>query len=334
MKFLRNPEVSRTVLIYVLVSGAAVGTAFGWEEKFGWFTLGFAALLLLLYLIGAFLRYRQIARLSADIDRILHGNDPQISLQQYAEGELCILQNEIYKMTVRLREQKQRLQDDKTYLADSIADISHQIRTPLTSINLLVQLLREPNLTEARKMQLTRELLELLTRIDWLITTLLKISKLDAGTVQFQKQVLPLEELLQKAVEPLLVPVELRGQTLEIQAAGNFTGDVAWTCEAVGNIVKNCMEHTPEGGRILVSAMENPLYTEIKIADTGNGICQEDLPHIFERFYKGQDSEDKSFGIGLALARMIVTRQNGTIKAENGAEQGALFTLRFYKGVV
>ncbi len=334
MKFLRNPEVSRTVLVYVLVSAAAVGTAFSWEWKFGWFTLTFALILLLVYLAGAFLRYRQIARLSADIDRILHGNDPQISLQQYAEGELCILQNEIYKMTVRLREQKQRLQDDKTYLADSIADISHQIRTPLTSINLLVQLLREPNLTEERKLQLTRELLEMLTRIDWLITALLKISKLDAGTVQFQKQVLPLEELLQKAVEPLLVPVELHGQTLEIRAEGNFTGDVAWTCEAVGNIVKNCMEHTPELGSITVNAVENPLYTEIKIADTGSGIRQEDLPHIFERFYKGKDSDDKSFGIGLALARMIVTGQNGTIKAENGAERGALFTLRFYKGVV
>lgn len=334
MKFLKNPEVSRTVLAYGLLSLAAVGVAFHWEEKFGLFTLGFAVLWLLIYLMGAFLRYRKIAQLSADIDRILHGNDPQISLQQYAEGELCILQNEIYKMTVRLREQKQRLQEDKTYLADSIADISHQIRTPLTSINLLVQLLRKPNLTEARKMQLTRELLEMLTRIDWLITTLLKISKLDAGTVQLQKQVLPLEELLQKAVEPLLVPVELRGQTLEVQAKGNFTGDVAWTCEAVGNIVKNCMEHTPEGGTIAVSAMENALYTEIKISDTGCGIRKEDLPHIFERFYKGQDSDDKSFGIGLALARMIVNRQNGTIKAENGTGCGALFTLRFYKGAV
>ncbi len=334
MKFLRNPEVARTVLAYVLLSAAATGVAFYWAWTFGWFTLVLSLLWLGIYLVSAFRRYRQIARLSADIDRILHGNDPQISLQQYAEGELCILQNEIYKMTVRLREQKQRLQEDKTYLADSIADISHQIRTPLTSINLLVQLLREPNLTQERKMQLTRELLEMLTRIDWLLTTLLKISKLDAGTVQFQEQHLALKELLDKAVEPLLVPVELRGQTLEIRAEGTFTGDTAWTCEAVGNIIKNCMEHTPEGGHITVHAAENPLYTEIRIADTGCGIRQEDLPHIFERFYKGKDSDDKSFGIGLALARMIVTRQNGTVKAENRAEGGALFTLRFYKGVV
>lgn len=278
-------------------------------------------------------RYKKIAELSNDIDRILHG-ESRVSLEKYSEGELGILQSEIYKMTVRLREQSNNLKKDKIYLVSSIADISHQLRTPLTSINLLVSLLSEKDITPERKQKLTHELYELLSRVDWLITTLLKISKLDAGTAVFQKEEISLKELISKSVSPLLVPVELRSQKLEICAEGNFCGDVSWTCEALGNIVKNCMEHTPDGGEIKITALENALYSEIIIEDNGKGILAEDLPHIFERFYKGENSSEKSFGIGLNLARMIVTSQNGTVKAENGEKTGAVFTIRFYKGVV
>ena len=132
----------------------------------------------------------------------------------------------------------------------------------------------------------------------------------------------------------LLIPVELRRQELRIHADGAFRGDLSWTCEAIGNIVKNCMEHTPEGGRIEIDAAENALYSEIIIKDNGTGISPEDLPHIFERFYKGKDSDGKSFGIGLALSRMIITGQGGTVKAENRKPAGAMFTIRFYKGTV
>ena len=143
-----------------------------------------------------------------------------------------------------------------------------------------------------------------------------------------------MKELMDKACSPLLVPIELRGQELNIKAEGTFTGDISWTCEAVGNIVKNCMEHTPEGGKLEITATENPIYSEIIITDSGCGISKDDLPHIFERFYKGDKSNDKSFGIGLALARMIITSQNGTVKAENRKEKGAKFTIRFYKVTV
>ena len=131
-----------------------------------------------------------------------------------------------------------------------------------------------------------------------------------------------------------IIPMELRGQALLIHADGAFHGDFSWTCEAIGNIVKNCMEHTPEGGRIEIDAAENALYSEIIIKDNGMGISPEDLPHIFERFYKGKDSDGKSFGIGLALSRMIITGQGGTVKAENRKPVGAMFTIRFYKGTV
>lgn len=333
MKLLRNPEVYRSLIFHIILSAAAVPAAWLLNAEYGLFTLLICAAFTLLHLIVTCLRYRRIAQLSSDIDRILHGEE-NISLSRYAEGEFAILQSEIHKMTVRLREQQQSMQEDKLFLADSLADVSHQLRTPLTSIHLLVTRLSEPELPPEKRLKLMHDMKMLLSRIDWLITALLKISKLDAGVVQFHAETIPAEQLLHKASEPLLVPLELRGISLHASADGSFTGDIAWTGEAIGNILKNCMEHTPPDGSITIYAQENPLYTEIRISDTGPGIAKEDLPHIFERFYKGKKSDDNSYGIGLALARMIVTAQNGTIKAENILNGGAQFTIRFYKGAV
>lgn len=334
MKFLRNKEVLTALVLQLIPALIAAAVAFSWDTRFGVLTLVLSGLLLLIFIVSTHMRYRRIQGLAADIDRILHSGDANVSLAGYREGELAVLQSEIHKMLTRLRAQKQQLLDDKVYLADAIADIAHQLRTPLTSINLLVQLLSDPQLTQQRRTELTHELLGLLSRIDWLITTLLKISRLDAGTVQLKQEKLLLEELLQKSCAPLLVPIELRQQTLAVSAEGEFTGDIAWTAEALSNILKNCMEHTKEGGQLRVRAMENALYSEITISDNGSGIHPEDLPHIFERFYKGKNSTDQSFGIGLALARTIITSQNGTVKAENNPDKGALFTVRFYKGVL
>ena len=333
IKLLKNKEIRHALLWQMLVAAAGCTVSFCVDVHAGVAAVAMCLTLILIYYISTYMRYKKIRSLSEDINKLLHG-DHSISIQNYCEGELGILHSEIYKMTVRLREQQQRLLQDKTYLADSLADISHQIRTPLTSINLLVQLLSEADLTEERRYRLTRELFQLLSRIDWLITVLLKISKLDAGTVQFKRETISMESLLRKACEPLLVPMELRGQTLKIQASGDFTGDVSWTCEALGNIVKNCMEHTPQNGIIEIEAEENALYTQVIIADNGTGIAGEDMPHIFERFYKGKNSDDQSFGVGLALSRMIITRQNGTVKAENRKIKGARFIIRFYKGTV
>ena len=333
MRLLKNKEVRGALLWQLSVAVIACSLCFWFDLRAGLTAVVLSMLLMMIYCIGTYKRYRRIASLAADVNHVLHG-DSSIDFDNYSEGELSILHSEIYKMTIRLREQQQTLTREKAYLADSIADISHQIRTPLTSINLLIGLLSEPKLTDVRRQQLIHELYELLSRIDWLITTLLKISRLDAGTVQFKQEQVSLEELLKKSCVTLLIPMELRGQELLIHADGAFRGDLPWTCEAIGNIVKNCMEHTPEGGRIEIDAAENALYSEIIIKDNGTGISPEDLPHIFERFYKGKDSDGKSFGIGLALSRMIITGQGGTVKAENRKPAGAMFTIRFYKGTV
>ena len=333
MRLLKNKEVRGALLWQLSVAVIACSLCFWFDLRAGLTAVVLSLLLMLIFCIGTYKRYRRIASLADDINHVLHGDSP-IDFDNYSEGELSILHSEIYKMTVRLREQQQKLLSDKEYLADSLADISHQIRTPLTSINLLVERLSASGLTDECRHQLTNELYGLLDRIDWLITTLLKISKLDAGTVQFNKETVSMETLINKSCAPLLIPIELRGQELIIRAEGTFYGDPAWTSEAVGNIVKNCMEHTPDGGKIEIEAAENALYSEIIIKDNGTGISPEDLPHIFERFYKGKNSDGKSFGIGLALSRMIIAGQKGTVKAENRKNTGAMFTLRFYKGTV
>lgn len=333
MKLLRNIEVFRSVIAFLILSLAAVIAVWIYDDRFLIPVIllcgGFTAI----HFLTVFFRYRKISQLTSNIDRILHENE-NICLEDYNEGELALLQSEIHKMTVRLREQQSKLIEDKVDLADFLADVSHQIRTPLTSINILVSMLAEPDISFEKREQTVHKLYGLLSRIDWLINALLKMSKIDAGTVKFHGEKITMQQLLEKACMPVRVPIELHCQELVVEADGELECDVAWSCEAIGNIVKNCMEHTPDGGTIKVVGSENPLYSEIVITDSGSGIDAEDLPHIFERFYKGRASEDKGgFGIGLALARMIITGQNGTLKAENYSE-GAMFTIRFYKGTV
>jgi signal transduction histidine kinase len=335
MNFFRNPEIRREILLYAVLTAAVTAFGFILDPASGVMSVCLCAVFVFAHFAASHARYRRISDLSELIDRILHGQE-KLDLQDYGEGELAVLQNEIYKLTVRMREQADALIRDKAYLADSLADISHQIRTPLTSINLIVSFLSRPELTFEKRLELVKELSGLLSRIDWLISTLLKISKLDAGTVKFKSEPVSISQLVKKASEPFAVPMDLRGQQLcaDISGGAAFLGDIYWTSEAVGNIIKNCTENTPEGGEIGITAAENALYTEIVIEDSGCGIDEADLPHIFERFYKGKNSSEQSAGIGLALARMIIAAENGTVKAENKKEGGARFAVRFYKSTV
>ncbi len=333
MKVMINDEIKKTCVIYIIISVVFTTIAFMESPGYGKLTLLLCIIFIIIYILNMKIRYKQISNLTDDLNKILHGDD-KIEIDAYSEGELSILKSEIHKMTIRMRDQQQKLLEDKVYLADSIADISHQIRTPLTSINLLVAILSDPNITQDRKIRSINEIYSLLSKIDWLVTSLLKMSKIDAKTVIFNKEKILMVDFINKAIEPLTVPIEIREQQLIVEASGNFYGDISWTQEAVINIVKNCMEHTPKGGTITILASENALFTEIIISDNGPGIKEEDLPHIFERFYKGENSSDKSFGIGLSLSRMIIMSQNGIIKAENITPCGAKFIIRFYKGAV
>lgn len=335
MGYFRNPEIRKECLLWcgaILLAAVTGGAAAG--------SLGIllcvstAVVFFVLHFFSSALRYRRIAALADEVQHFLHGLE-YVDIGGEREGELAILRSEIQKMMTKLNHQAALLAKDKQYLMNSIADISHQIRTPLTAINLIVSRL-QGHCPEAKKQELVRELERLLRHMDWLIQSLLKMAKLDAGAVQMKRDTVTVERLVREATGDLMIPMELRQQTLLVSCpeGASFQGDLSWMREALGNIVKNCMEHTPEGGEIRVVTVENQLYTEIAVCDNGPGIEKEDLPHVFERFYKGKNSADSSVGIGLALARMIVTEQNGTLTAQNAPEGGARFEIRFYKSVV
>lgn len=278
-------------------------------------------------------RYRSVNRLVRELDEILHGNTV-LEISSFQEGDMEVLRDEIYKMTVRLREQAEQSLKGKKELADSLADISHQIKTPLTTLNLLTERMKNPNLNEEEQRKLLREMKQMLERIERLITVLLKLSRLDAGAVELNVQEVPLYTLVKKALAPLEIAIELRGQKLTLQGEKDtmVLADETWTVEAIGNLLKNSMEYTPNEGEIFVSWQDNPLYTSLEISDGGLGFEKEDLPHLFERFYKGKNSKGSGFGIGLALAKAIFFRENAKVKADNQKHGGGMFTVRFYKG--
>lgn len=276
-------------------------------------------------------RYKKIAQLSEIIDKVLH-HDDQLLIHEMEEGELSILQHEISKMLVRIRDQNEALQKEKVYLADSLADISHQLRTPLTSATLILSLLEKEQSERKRKM-LLREIQKSFDQMEWLITSLLKISRLDAGIVTFNKEKIHLEHLVLQTLHPFQIAMDLHNITvhLNIDNEASIQRDFEWLSEALQNIVKNCLESSGDGGNIQITCEENPLYTEITFHDSGPGFKKEDIPYLFERFYRGKSTSTAGYGIGLALSKTIITRQGGMVSAKNHPQGGAMFTIRFPK---
>lgn len=331
--FFHNKELQRGLWLLVAIAVIMTMVGFCISPICGYLVLLACILISGVHLFTEFYRYRRLQKLSNDLDYLLISGIP-LPIREYEEGELSILANQIQKITLRLTEAAETVKADKVYLADSLADISHQLRTPLTAMNLTATMLRSKELSHERRIELVRELQGLLTRTDWLVESLLKLSKLDAGTVVLAKGDITVKSLINRASEPLAIPMDLRNQRLTVQCADeSFTGDLVWTAEALGNILKNCMEHTPDGGTITVTAEETALFTQITVEDTGPGFSEKDIPHLFERFYKGDNASESSYGIGLALARMVITAQNGTIQAMN-TDSGAKFVIKFYKQVI
>ena len=334
---LKNREIRRHIIITVIITIIICLMAYLFNIPSAAAVIITMLLLSGLWLADMMVRYRHMAGMAHDIDLILHGNESNM-LSEYEEGDISILRNEISKMTIMLRQQAEQLGGEKAKLADSLADISHQIRTPLTSLNLMLEALKNEQ-DEEKRLRLVFDMRKQLERIDGLIVSLLQLAKMDAGAISLKKGQINLNELVCVSLQPLEIMLELKKIAVTIDVSGSFVGDKEWSREALTNILKNCMEHTKEDGSIRITGCNNAVHTELVIEDTGCGIADDDLPHIFERFYKGSNSKNDSYGIGLALARAIIAGQNGTIKAENvkgtdGNTCGARFIIRFYKGIV
>lgn len=328
---LRNKEVRR-FLIFFSLSAAAAAAGGAWiDRRAGALILLLSIVYIALFWIFTKYRYNKIDLLSEQIDQVLH-NSEHLLIAESQEGELSVLQSEIVKMTRRIREQNKALRREKEHLADSLADIAHQLRTPLTAANLTLSLLeREPGASQRRN--LLAETKELYAHMEWLIESLLKLSRLDAGVVEFQSARVRADSLIREAARPLLFSMELHNIALEADVPGDIEiqGDPGWLAEALRNILKNCAESAGDNGRIEIVCEDNPLFTEIVVHDSGPGIPAEDLPFLFERFYRGKNSDTAGYGIGLALCKNILLRQGGTVRAKNHPRGGAMFILRFHK---
>lgn len=335
INMLRNREIKWYIIVVCMISMAAViGAAY--------FSVFLSLLLLVLFVLficaNLWLtryRYQEIEKLSGYLRKIASG-DYTLDVRENYEGELSILKNEIYKVTLKLSEQRHLLEKDKAQLTEAISDISHQLKTPITSMTVMVDLLANPNLPEVKREQFIQKLLRQLERMDWLVSSLLKLAKIDAGTANFKKERVSVSHLVKLATEPLIIPMDIKNQTLEIKGNQNstFIGDLNWTVEAIVNILKNCIEHTPKGGTITIQFEENSLYTFIIIQDNGQGIARDDLPHIFKRFYKGKNAESESVGIGLAMAHSIIKNQMGTLEVNSVEGEGTRFIIKFFKQVI
>lgn len=335
MHMLRNNEILRFVGLQLLISAVSSVFAFYAGAPAGWMVLATSLILCACSLVFTLWRYRQLDKLSGYLRRIISG-EYELDIRDHEEGELSILKSEIYKVTSMLAEYNEQLKKEKIQLADAMADISHQLKTPLTSMTVMADLLSDERLPVDKRQEFTGRIRMQLERIQWLVSSLLKLSRLDAGVVRFRHEPVNVAALVRKASAPLLIPIELKEQSLEL--TGNdevtFSGDEGWSTEAIVNILKNCVEHTPSGGNLRIEWEGNPIYTEIRIADNGEGIDPEDIPHIFTRFYRGHNAGEDSVGIGLAMARSIIQSQNGDISVTSAKGRGSLFRIRFSKLVV
>lgn len=278
-------------------------------------------------------RYKKLAELNDYLSLICAG-EYDLDIMDNDEGELSILKNNLYKVTILLRSQNEMLKKDKLYLSDSLADISHQLKTPLTSMMVMTDLLKDES-EEDKRNEFIKIIENQLDKMKWLILNLLKLSKLDSGTIEFNKEEISLNTIVEQSLKPLLVTAELKNIEI-INDFKDFTiqVDKNWTVEAFGNIIKNCIEHSEKGSTIRLTTEVTNVYRSIKIKDNGSGIDKEDLQHIFERFYRGKNSANDSVGIGLALSKAIVEKENGKIFVTSEIGDGTEFEIRFYNSII
>ncbi|MBM7662945.1 signal transduction histidine kinase [Bacillus mesophilus] len=332
---LRNREIRIFLLIQICILLATAIAAYIFPAYGVFFVLFTGTLLIISNILMTLWRYKEMEKLSSDLRRIASG-DSTLDVRDNQEGEISILKSDIYKVTIKLSEHRAQLQRDQVKLTDAISDISHQIKTPLTSMMVMADVLHDRKLDDSKRVEFTRNIRIQLERMDWLVTSLLKLSKMDAGAIQFKKNRVDVGQLIQKAADPILIPMDIKEQNLLIEGnqQSSFLGDLNWTAEALINILKNGVEHTPDGGKISIAYSENALYTEIIISDNGKGISKKDLPYIFKRFYKGENVGEDSVGIGLAMAYSIVKGQNGDIEVSSEIGKGTRFHIKFYKQVM
>lgn len=316
----------RIILILALIAGVASSFFIHW--------LAGAVMIVTLIVLGyiAYVesrnRKKKINALSLQLRRLIQG-DYRFDFGAFEEGELEVLSSDLGKLVISYREQADALLRDKVWLSNSLSDISHQLKTPITSMNVLIDLLKEDDLDEAQRNEFIRRLGRQINRLDWLVRNLLILSKLDAESIVYTKEDITCHQLLLQALEPMQINFELKEQPVRLsgQIDSVIKVDRNWTAEALTNILKNASEHGPFGKAVELRVIDGPMTTAIEITNEGE-IAPHDMPHLFTRFYRGNHAHEDSVGIGLAICRAIAVQQGAQVEVESGAGT-TTFRMRF-----
>ncbi len=290
---------------------------------------------LIFFVIILFNRKKEKKELNEIVEYIkdINKGNYDLKLTNNKESMYSILKNEIYTTTVMLKEKAENELKEKLSVKDSLTNISHQLKTPLTSISLLVDNLCDNNVSPEIQKEFLEDIKFQVKNINYLIIQLLKLSKFDANVVVFKKENINVKNIIfevLKYVDPL---IDLKNINIHVNGKNNvsFIGDYQWEFEALSNIIKNCIDYIPDNKNIYIEFKENNFYTQIEIIDEGLGIAPSEVNHIFERFYKGKNSSNNSFGIGLALAKEIILKDNGKIIVSSKLDKGTKFKIKYYK---
>ena len=289
-------------------------------------------ILLIIYIRYNYKKEKDIKDIIKCIEQINKKNY-EIQIDSISEDELSILKNEIYKTTIMLKEAAENSSRDKLNLKKSLEDISHQLKTPLTSILVMLDnIIEDSNMEEKIRNDFIVDIKRNVLNINFLVQSLLKLSKFDANTVHFVKQENDLKTIIEESIKNVSILCDLRNINIKLNIKENskIICDDKWQIEALTNIIKNAIEHSKNNSNIIINIENNNVYSMIEVIDFGEGIAKKDIKHIFERFYRGKNTKTDSIGIGLALAKTIIEEDKGTISVESNKLE-TKFIIKYYK---
>ena len=278
-------------------------------------------------------RDKNLREINKYLDKVNNGNY-ELKIEENGEDEISRLRNELYKTTILLRESAENSEKEKTNLSNSLADISHQLKTPLTSIRIMLDNIEEnPNMDEKTRNEFIEEISRQIDWISSLVVSLLKLAKFDAGSIVMQDKDINVKKLIDNVINNLAIMIDIKNIKIDekIDEDVILRADYNWQLEALTNIIKNCIEHSKEDSSIKIEVENNSIFVKIKITDEGEGIAKEDISHIFERFYKSKQASENSIGIGLSLAKTIIEKENGYIKVDSELGKGTTFEIKYLK---
>ena len=293
----------------------------------------FGILILTIVLIYNRKKEREIKKINKYLNEINNGNY-ELKIEENCEDELSKLKNELYKTTVLLRETAENSEQEKINLSNSLADISHQIKTPLTSIRIMLDNIEEnPDMDSKTREEFIEDISKQIDWISSLVIALLKLAKFDAGAIKMNDQEVNVKKLINHVLSNLAILLDIKNIKIEQKIDDDtiIKADYNWQLEALTNIIKNAIEHSKENGTIHIDVENNSVFVKIKIRDEGEGINKKDIKHIFDRFYKAKKSSENSIGIGLSLAKTIIEQENGYIKVDSEVDRGTTFEIKYLK---